>query len=178
MVCFSYQGPLCSLNTSRYLKKSCCLNPKKKSQANNLKHTSKKPQQDIKITAWPNPLIYSNRKLVWVTSHFWCKTKKCRGTVAKLSWAKIPVYNTDIKLITKCWFSILVLMQYMSITWILVPLVMSSTHLHTKWVLSACARGAIEGRQRLHGGWFKLVLVVGFFKKLLETYKFWVEMHM
>lgn len=34
----------------------------------------------------------------------------------------------DIKLIG--WFSILVLMRYMLITWILVPLMMSSTHLH------------------------------------------------
>ncbi len=106
--CFSYyvlglfiafQGSWISLSTLKYLKRLCCLMPKKKCPWNgcfNKTITSNTPVSEQHLgyrptrwTLWsgqPNLQTLSNRKLVgWHQKYcFWGKTKKCRGIV--LGW--------------------------------------------------------------------------------------------
>ncbi len=113
--CFSYyvlvlfvtfQESWISLSTLKYLKRLCCLMPKRKFPWNGCFNKTTTPNTPVskqhlgsrqtRLTLW-SKLVGGHQKCC-----FWGKTKKCRGIVVP-SWARIPFhrcqnpYNTGVK---------------------------------------------------------------------------------
>ncbi len=110
----TFQGSWISLSTLKYLKRLCCLMPKRKFPWNGCFNKTTTPSTPVikqhlgsrqtRLTLW-SKLVGGHQKCC-----FWGKTKKCRGIVVP-SWARIPFHRCQTHAI-QMWSSSLKLWLY------------------------------------------------------------------